>query len=88
MNESQDKRRGGEAADSGRNGPPAILIAGLVVSVLTLIFVFSNSEDTLVKFLGWEWTIKTWLLIVISAILGAILARVFGWWWRRRRSRS
>lgn len=88
MSDAQDRRRGGDAADSGRNGPPAILIVGLVAAVVMLIFVFSNSDNTPVQFLGWEWEIKTWILIIISAILGAILSRVFGWWWRRRRARS
>jgi uncharacterized integral membrane protein len=37
------------------------------------IFMGQNTDDVEVKFLGWEFTWPVWLLVLISALVGALV---------------
>jgi uncharacterized integral membrane protein len=38
-----------------------------------VIFMSQNTEDVTVQFLGWEFTWPVWLLILVSALIGALV---------------
>ena len=71
--------------ESGRNGPNIALILGGVVVVLTLIFFLKNSQSTNLDFLIFTKTTTVRWSIFIAILLGVLIDRLFGIWWRRRR---
>ena len=75
------------SASNGRTGPPAKLIALIVVAVLTIVFVFQNRERHQIDFLFFEINTRTWTALATALALGVILDRLFVSWWRRSRNR-
>ena len=58
---------------------------GLVLAAVALLaFVFQNTDDTTLNWLMIEVTMPLWLALVITAVLGAVIANLGGWMWRRR----
>jgi uncharacterized integral membrane protein len=49
------------------------VIASLVGLAALIIFMVQNTEDVTVKFLTFDFTWSVWLLILVSALLGAIV---------------
>lgn len=70
---------------SGRNGPNVPLILGGVVVVLTLIFFLKNSQNVNLDFLIFTKTTTVRWAIFLAILLGVLIDRLFGIWWRRRR---
>ena len=60
------------------------IVVGLIALGL-LAFVFQNTRRVRVEWLFWERRMWLWLLVLLSAVAGAVLARVIGWQLRRRR---
>ncbi|MET0804695.1 MAG: lipopolysaccharide assembly protein LapA domain-containing protein [Acidimicrobiales bacterium] len=75
---------GGLAREQGRRlGARAI---GLAVAVLALVaFIVQNTGDIRVEWLVFDVTLPLWLLLLITAVLGAVVANLGGWLARRRR---
>ena len=48
-------------------------IASLSGVAVLVIFMSQNTEDVTVQFLGWEFTWPVWLLILVSALIGALV---------------
>ena len=48
-------------------------IAALVGLAALIVFMTQNTEDVTVKFLGWEYTWPVWLLVLVSALIGALV---------------
>ena len=66
--------------DGERKGPVGAGAVALVLLVLALLaFVLQNTED--VQF---NWLMPLWLALVITAVLGALIANLGGWMLRRR----
>lgn len=63
-------------------------IASLSGLALLLIFMFQNTDDVTVTFLAWDWTWPTWLLILVSAVFGAIVWLGLGIMRRHRRRKE
>ncbi len=61
------------------------VIASLSGVAALVIFMSQNTEDVTVQFLGWEFTWPVWLLILVSALIGALVW--FGLGVLRRHSR-
>lgn len=76
-----------EIDEGGSDGPPLKLIAFLVVAAALAVFVVQNDAKAPIKFLWIDTNQYVWLIIVISAAAGAILTKLGGWMWGRRRSR-
>jgi uncharacterized integral membrane protein len=49
------------------------VIASLGGVAALVIFMSQNTEDVTVQFLGWEFTWPVWLLILVSALIGALV---------------
>lgn len=76
-------------ASSGISGPPLKLIGALAVVVLAVVFVLQNGQQAEIKFLWMgPWQRSTWIIIVVSILLGVLLDRIGSWWWRRSRQRD
>jgi uncharacterized integral membrane protein len=75
---------GGLGREQGRRlGARAI---GLGVAVLALVaFIVQNTGDIRVEWLMFDVTLPLWLLLLITAVLGAVVANLGGWLARRRR---
>lgn len=76
-----DPRRGGVAFGGGA------IASGSGVAAL-LVFIFQNTADVAVSFLFWDFTWPVWLLIIVSAALGAAIWLGLGIMRRRRRRKA
>lgn len=73
-------------ADGDRTSPigsGAILALVVLVGAL-LAFVFQNTEDVQFNWLMIEITMPLWMALVITAVLGALIANLAGLMLRRR----
>ena len=61
------------------------LIGALVVAAVLIIFAVQNRNDVRVSFLFFHWDARVIYLIIVSALLGMLLAYLLGR--RRRRAR-
>jgi uncharacterized integral membrane protein len=84
--ETTDQPRGGEnQPGSGTSGPPVKLIVFLLAAVALAVFFFQNTHKAGVEFLWMDANWPVWAIIGVSAVLGAILAKLAGWMWQRAR---
>ena len=58
------------------------LIVALVVAALLVIFAVQNTKEVRVSFLFFHWDARVIFVIIVSALLGMLLAYLLG---RRRR---
>lgn len=61
------------------------LIIGGLVAVALIAFITQNTNEVPITWLFVERTAPLWLVIVVSAVLGALLSEVIAWLIRRRR---
>ena len=79
MNDEEPIGTGGSRLHGG-------LIVAVIVVVALVVFVFQNTDETKVEWLVFESDgTPVWLVIVVSAVAGALLSEVAGWMIRRRR---
>lgn len=71
--------------DNGKRGVGGLVALGVLVVAL-LAFVFQNTEDVQFNWLMIELTMPLWLALIITAILGAVIANLGGRLLRRRGS--
>lgn len=64
---------------------PTRLIGALVIAAVLIIFAVQNRNDVRVSFLFFHWDARVIYLIIVSALLGMLLAYLLGR--RRRRTR-
>jgi len=77
----------GEFGDDGGR-PPVALILAAVIGALTVIFIVQNSDTVQTDFLFFSVETRQWVAIVVAVVLGVILDRLFGIWWRRTRNKG
>ena len=71
--------------DGERKGPVGASAVALALLVLALLaFILQNTEDVQFNWLMIELTMPLWLALVITAVLGALIANLGGWMLRRR----
>ncbi len=73
----------------GKAGPgkgfPPWLIAVIVVGIVSLVFIMQNRTRVKVHFIVFDRQARTWVVILISMALGALLAEVVRLAVKRRR---
>jgi uncharacterized integral membrane protein len=73
----------------GKAGPgkgfPPWLIAVIVVGIVSLVFIMQNRTRVKVHFIVFDRQARTWVVILISMALGALLAEVVRLAIKRRR---
>ena len=60
-------------------------IGAALVAVALIAFVVQNTDSTPVQWFFIDRSAPLWLIIVVSAVAGAILSEIIGWIIRRRR---
>ncbi len=60
-------------------------IGAALVAVALIAFVVQNTDSTPVQWFFIDRSAPLWLIIVVSAVAGAILSEIIGWIVRRRR---
>ncbi len=71
---------------SGRSGLGKLIVVA-IVAVALAAFVVQNTDDTPVTWLMFDESAPLWVVIVISAVAGAVLSEAAGWLIRRSRRR-
>jgi uncharacterized integral membrane protein len=68
---------GGGVTDAPPQQPAAKLGAGAIASLTgvgaLVVFMVQNTEDVTIRFLVWEFAWPAWLLILVSALIGALV---------------
>ncbi len=59
----------------------------VVVAVLVLVFLFSNSEIVRVSFVFFQVDVMLWIVLLAVLLIGAALGWSASWWMRRRKRR-
>ncbi len=85
-----------ELPDGSAQSVPAAkglrLGAGAIASALGLvalvIFMAQNTDTARVRFLAWDFTMSVWLLVLLSALLGAVVWIGLGVLRRHRRRKE
>lgn len=72
-------------ASAGRNGPNVALIISGILIVAAVIFFLANGKSVEVNFLGFHKETTVRWSIIVAIVLGIVIDRLFGIWWRRRR---
>jgi uncharacterized integral membrane protein len=78
-------RAGGERAGRRLGGGALTSLTGVG---LLLIFIVQNTDDAKLDFLFWGFTWPLWLLVIVSASLGALVWLGLGVMRRHRRRRE
>ena len=72
------------AATKKRGGQARLIVLGLVVAGRAA-FILQNTDSTPVTWLVFEGSAPLWLVIIASAVAGAVLSELVGWLMRRRK---
>ncbi len=76
------------AESGGMQSPPLKLVALLLVVIVAAVFFFQNGDTVNIEFLWMDvsWPART--VILISIVLGVLLDRLAGFFWRRGRRKK
>ncbi|MCQ3811825.1 MAG: DUF1049 domain-containing protein [Acidimicrobiia bacterium] len=67
----------------------ARMVLGALAAVALIVFIAQNTDETRVNFLGWDWDLPVFLLLLITIVLSVVCTEMVGWYMgRRRRNRS
>ena len=71
-----------------KSGFPIWLIIAGVLLVLAVIFVLQNTESITMEFLMFEHSMPLWVMLVVFFAVGFVMAEIWGYLRRRRRTTS
>jgi uncharacterized integral membrane protein len=54
------------------------LIIGFVILIVLLVFIAQNTDSAQFAFLGWQWSLPLGVAILLSAVLGGLIAVLAG----------
>ena len=77
-------RRGAVEPGPGKGFPPW-LIGVIVVGLVSVLFISQNRQRVKIDFILWDRYARTWVVIVISMALGALLAELVRLGLKRRK---
>jgi uncharacterized integral membrane protein len=63
------------------------MIAAGVVAVLVMIFILQNTEKRSIQFLFFDWTVGTWVALLVTFVLGMLVGWLLAWFIRSRKER-
>ncbi|WP_420638566.1 lipopolysaccharide assembly protein LapA domain-containing protein [Candidatus Poriferisocius sp.] len=67
----------------------ARMVLGALAAVALIVFIAQNTGETRVNFLGWDWDLPLFLLLLITVALSVMCTEIVAWYTGRyRRSRS
>ncbi len=65
----------------------ARMVLGTLAAVALIVFIAQNTDDTRVNFLGWDWDLPVFLLLLITIVLSVVCTEIVGWYMGRRSRR-
>ncbi len=65
----------------------ARMVLGVLAAVALIVFIAQNTDEVPVDFLGWDWHLPLFLLLLITAALSVVCAEIARWYKGRRRGR-
>ena len=63
----------------------ARMVLGVLAAVALIVFIAQNTNETRVNFLGWDWDLPLFLLLLITIVLSVVCTEIVGWYMGRRR---
>jgi len=75
-----------QAAKKRRVKPSYVVL--IIALILVIIAIIQNRAGAPVKFLWWDDTIRVWLLIALSVLLGAVIGAGGNMVFRRRKRKD
>jgi len=63
------------------------LVVGVLLAVFIITFAAQNTRETRIRIIFWEWSSPLFVAILISLIVGIVLAEAAGLFYRSRRRR-
>ncbi len=63
----------------------ARMVLGVLAAVALIVFIAQNTKEARVNFLGWDWDLPLFLLLLITIVLSVVCTEIFGWYMGRRR---
>ncbi len=65
----------------------ARMVLGTLAAVALIVFIAQNTDETRVNFLGWDWDLPVFLLLLITIVLSVVCTEMVGWYMGRRSRR-
>ncbi|MDE0613548.1 MAG: DUF1049 domain-containing protein [Acidimicrobiia bacterium] len=65
----------------------ARMVLGALAAVALIVFIAQNTDETRVNFLGWDWDLPLFLLLLITIVLSVVCTEIASWYMGRRRHR-
>jgi uncharacterized integral membrane protein len=62
----------------------ARMVLGALAAVALIVFIAQNTDEARVNFLGWDWDLPLFLLLLITIVLSVICTEIVGWYMGRR----
>lgn len=78
-NERKNPAEGGDGQVSWR------VIVGIVVLVLSIVFILQNTEEVNIDFLFFDFRVGMWFGLLLAFVLGAVVGWGLHMAWRRRK---
>ncbi|WP_419926293.1 lipopolysaccharide assembly protein LapA domain-containing protein [Candidatus Poriferisocius sp.] len=66
----------------------ARMVLGALAGVALIVFIAQNTDEIRVNFLGWDWDVPLFLLLLITIALSVVCSEIIGWYMGRRRRRD
>ncbi len=63
------------------------MVLGALAAVALIVFIAQNTGEVEVNFLGWDWDLPLFLLLLITIVLSVVCAEIASWYMGRRRNR-
>jgi len=63
----------------------ARMVLGALAAVALIVFIAQNTDETRVNFLGWDWDLPLFLLLLITIVLSVVCTEIASWYMGRRR---
>ena len=65
----------------------ARMVLGALAAVALVVFIAQNTDEARVNFLGWDWDLPLFLLLLITIVLSVVCTEIVSWYMGRRRHR-
>ncbi|MYH95310.1 MAG: DUF1049 domain-containing protein [Acidimicrobiia bacterium] len=65
----------------------ARMVLGALAAIALIVFIAQNTKEITVNFLGWDWDLPLFLLLLITIVLSVVCTEIASWYMGRRRHR-
>ncbi|MXZ77176.1 MAG: DUF1049 domain-containing protein [Acidimicrobiia bacterium] len=65
----------------------ARMVLGALAGIALIVFIAQNTKEITVNFLGWDWNLPLFLLLLITVVLSVVCTEIASWYMGRRRHR-